>query len=355
MKLNMSLRKLSALLLIAGSIIALSSCKDEDETATLPYLNGQLTFNIDMFVGPGEKVTIIPKGLEHPEGKKIGYYWKVTPHMQLNDTTRYENGLTIDGRESDGSFEYQFRDSLGTYTITCVAFAEGYNDSSRKTYSTVVKAGLDGSLTGTGIVATDAKITVGEADYYYVSHNGLDWMRNNLANTATGAAYMNSEAMDYIVGRFYSYEEALTACPEGWRLPTDKEWIDLAASINGKDAAKEFSAIPDIAADFMAEVAFNLTEMWPYWPEVGEITNNSSLSFVPVGYANLGEKKDGSYPSASFKGLNEYAAFWTSDKVAGDENMAYYRYLICDQPDMYISKGDVKTFGANVRCVRTSL
>ena len=32
--------------------------------------------------------------------------------------------------------------------------------------------------------------------------------------------------------------------------------------------------------------------------------------------------------------------------------MAYYRYLICDQPDMMIAKGDPKAFGASIRCVR---
>ena len=66
----------------------------------------------------------------------------------------------------------------------------------------------------------------------------------------------------------------------------------------------------------------------------------------------LTETSDGKYPYANFKGDYEYAAFWTADMA--EEGMAYYRYLICDQPDMQIGKGDVNTLGASVRCVRES-
>lgn len=353
MKLNMSFKKLGALLLIAGGILAIASCK-KDEEEVLPYLEGKLSFNTEMFVLPDQTVVFTPKGITHPEGKGIGYYWTVTPAMNYNDTTRFENGLDSEGRESDGSFSFQFRDTLTTYTVTCVAFASGYNTTPGKTYTTVVREGLNGSLSGTGILPMHKKVTVDGYDYYYVSYNGLDWMRNNLANKEAGAPYMNYETVSSILGRFYSYEEALNACPEGWRLPTDKEWIELAAEISGKETVGDFREVPDVAAALMANAKFNLKEMWPYWPEVGEITNASGIAAVPAGYANLGNKVEGRYPSAAFKGVNEYAAFWTSDKVEGKDE-AYYRYLICDQPNLFISAGDTKTFGANVRCVRESI
>ena len=61
---------------------------------------------------------------------------------------------------------------------------------------------------------------------------------------------------------------------------------------------------------------------------------------------------EGNYPGANFSGANEYAAFWTADKVEGEEGKAYYRYIIANQPFISIEKGDTKTFGASVRCVR---
>ncbi len=350
----MSFRKLSTLLLIAGSILALSSCKKDEDTESIPSLGGTLTFQVDAFVAPNTVVTMSPKGLYHPKDKGIGYYWKVTPDMDKADTTRLETGLAPDGKESDGSFTYKFRDSLATYTVTCYGFAKGYSGGSSSVYVNVVKPGLDSSLTKTGINSEDAKVTVDGIDYYYVSHNGLDWMRNNLANPAFGAPYASSEVMSNVLGRFYSYTEASKACPEGWRLPSDKEWTELAAALNKKEAAAEHTTITDIAADLMADAQFNLQKMWEYWPEVGDIKNTGKLAVIPSGYANLGEAVDGEYPMASFTGIYEYAAFWTNDTVDGEDGMAYYRYLICDQPDMYAGKGDVNTFGASVRCVRES-
>lgn len=41
-------------------------------------------------------------------------------------------------------------------------------------------------------------------------------------------------------GRYYYYEDALSACPEGWHLPTDKEWMELEVEVgmNQAEAAK---------------------------------------------------------------------------------------------------------------------
>ncbi len=352
----MSFRKLSKFILIAGSILALFSCKKDGDDEAMPSLSGSLSFHVDAFVTHGTVAKMTPKGVRHPEGKGVGYYWKVTPCMATADTTRFEDGLSADGKESDGSFTFEFPDTLKlqTYTVTCSAFAKGYSGVYGSSYVTVVKSGLNGSLTQTGIQKIDKKITVDGIDYYYISHNGLDWMRNNLANPAYGAPYANSEAVSDILGRYYSYTEAMEACPDGWRLPTDKEWTELAAAINGKEAAKDYETIPEIAADFMVDAQFNLKAMWEYWPEVGEITNKSGLGMIPGGFANLGDKENDKYPLASFTGIYEYATFWTSDKVSNEEGMAYYRYLICDQPEMYVSKGDTESFGANVRCVRKS-
>ncbi len=340
--------------MIAGSVLALSSCKDEEDTEVTPSLGGSLSFEVDAFVAPGTVVKMTPYGVKHPDGKEVGFYWKVTPDMEKSDTTRLEGGLDKDGKETDGSFTYKFRDSLATYTVACSAFAKGYGGAYATAYVTVVKPGPEGSLTNTGIRKNDAKITVDGIDYYYITANGLDWMRNNLANPAYGSPYANSEATSEILGRYYSHEDAMKACPEGWRLPTDKEWRGLAAEVSGSKEADGYSTIGGIAADFMADAQFNLRTMWEYWPEVGEITNKSKLGIVPGGYANLGEKADGKYPAARFTGIYEYAVFWTSDIVEDEEGMAYYRYLICDQPGMYVSKGDTKSFGASVRCVRES-
>ncbi len=348
----MSFRKLTPLFIPAAVLMAAVSCKDDKETELAPYLNGNLSFSVEAFVTPNQIVEMKPSGASHPDGEGVGYSWKVIPGMAKADTVRLQNGLSPDGKESDGSFTYKFPDSLATYTVSCAAFAKGYSSLNASVNVTVVQPGLDGSITGTGIKASDDSVKDGDVDYYYIKHQGLDWMRNNLANPSYGSPYANAEAASNVFGRFYSYEEALKACPEGWRLPTDKEWRELAAGINEKSTAEAYGIIPDIAADLMGDMKFNLVKMWEYWPGVGDITNKGGIAILPAGYANLGERKDGGYPMATYKGLGEYAIFWTADKAEDDSGMAYYRYLICDQPDMHVGKGDMKTFGASVRCVR---
>ncbi|MBQ7811514.1 MAG: hypothetical protein IJ394_03035 [Bacteroidales bacterium] len=340
----MSLRKL---LLLAAAVMAVVSCKD-DEEETLPSLEGMVVFYAPDFIEPGKTLTMTPKGVEHPEDKGVGYYWKVSPGSYV-DTVRYENGLTIDGKPSDGTLTYTFPDSLATYTVTCYAFANGYSGLSGRQVVTTVKGGIDGSVTGTGISVNDDHVTVDGNNYYYVRIGALDWFRNNLLTGQGGAAYANVEVMADVLGKFYCHDDALAACPEGWRLPTEEDWLSLAKEL-GSEAGK-YELIPDMASKLMVDVYFNGNQMWEYWPEVGEKTNSSRMSVIPAGFANLGVREsDGSYRDVESNGVYEYATFWTADKA--DDGMAYYRYLICDQAGMMIGKGDPEAFGANVRCVR---
>lgn len=349
----MKLQKVNCIFWLAIVLLAAAACKKDDDTTVSPSLDGSLSFNVPEFVSPGYVAIMTPTGISHPDGNGIGYYWKVTPEMSKADTTRFENGLDKNGSPSDGTFTYAFPDSLGTYTVSCYGFAKGYSSSYGSKYVTVVKGGLNGSITGTGIFGMDQYVESEGIRYYYTKIDNLEWFRNNLANPSYGVPYEKADAMSNVFGRYYSHKDAEKACPEGWRLPTDAEWVAMAESVKGKKLADTYQIIPGIAADLMANIEFNSIEMWEYWPAVGEITNNSKLAVIPCGYSNLGNKsEDGTYPAASFFGLNEYATFWTADKVEGDNGMAYYRYIISDQPDMQISKGDVNALGASVRCVR---
>lgn len=249
-------------------------------------------------------------------------------------------------------FEHTFSDTLGTYKVTCYAFAEGYSGDSYIKEVAVVKGGLDGSITNTGIKSSDKKITIDGHDYYYASIGDLDWFRNNLEDASAGAPYDNTEVTSDVFGRFYSYKEALTACPEGWRLPTEEDWMSLARELGVSDPVK-YDVFPGIASKVLADAYFNGKQMLEYWPQVGEVNNESGLSMLTCGYANLGVKNSaGKYPEASFDGILEYSVFWTADEVADRPGMAYYRYFVNDQPEMMVGKGDVDSFGASVRCVR---
>lgn len=338
-------------MMIAALALAAVSCKDDDDGETLPSLEG-LRFSCPSFVEPGAKVTLMPKGVVHPEGEGVGYYWKVTPVMTKADTTRLENGLDKDGNESDGSYTFEFPDSLGTYSVMAYAFADGYSGDYYQKDVMTVEGGLDNSVTMTGILKDDPKVTVDGIDYYYKEIAGLEWFRKNLASMASGTGYGGYDVTSDVFGRYYSYEEALTACPDGWRLPSEEEWLSLCNALGASEADK-YGIVGNVASKLFVMAYLNEVPMLEYWPEVGDITNESGLAFLPAGYSNLGERDpEGKYPAAIYDGIYEYAAVWTADKVEGEDGMAYYRYLISDQPDFFVGKGDVKSFGASVRCVR---
>lgn len=354
----MNIHRLRAISVLAVCILAAISCKKDDDEVDVKYVNGTLSFNLPEFVLPKETITMTPKGLTHPDGKEIGYYWKVTPTMNYYDTTRYKNGLDSPydtGKPTNGAFTHTFSDTLKTYTVYCYAFSDGYSTSSANFKTTVVEPGPEKSITGSGInVNKDKYITVGGNKFYYTTIGGMDWFKQNLAFTESGVPFRNGSAMDGVFGKFYSYEDAMTACPEGWRLPTDQEWSDMAAAVLKTDESSAYlhQNIPGIVSKILTDAYFNGVKMWEYWPAVGEITNDSGLSIISAGYANLGSKdSNGAYPYATFEGVYEYAAFWTAD-YSDAEGMAYYRYLYRDQPDLMIGTGDPNTFGASVRCVR---
>ena len=357
---EMSFRKLNYLCLILASALAVISCKDDDETTVTPSLDGSLSFLVPEYVLPEAVVTMVPSGVAHPDGEELGYCWKVSPTMTKADTTRYENGLDKNGKPSDGSFTHTFSDTLKTYTVTGYAFAKGYSTSTSKShYVTVVKGGLDGSIKNIALTGMPS-VEVNGATFPYVTIGSTDWMCRNMSAPAAGAPYMNNRAMDDVFGRYYSYEEALEICPEGWQLPSEKDWIELAVAAGAEDIT-EYETIKGIAAAIMGNTYFNDDLMWEYWPSVGEITNSTGISMMPVGYATLGNKNtspkenefiDNTYPQAMFKGYKQYAAFWTADTAKDEEGMAYYRYLISEQPDLFIEKGDINSFGASVRCIR---
>ena len=349
---KMSLRKLKSMLIIAAIAIAAASCKDDDEV-NIVYVDGKLSFNLPEFIHPNEELKMIPTGLTHPDGGEIGYYWKVNPTMSKFDTTRFLNGLDKNGRPSDGSFSFTFPDTLQTYTVYCNAFSEDYSTSTLNLKTTVVSPGPGNSITGSGIFPSrDPYVKIDGNEYYYTLVGDLEWFRQDLAYTASGTPFRNSKAMDGVFGRFYTYEEAMTACPEGWRLPTDAEWVSLVKAFHPYgDQDLVHKPMPGAAAKLMADAYFNGVKMWGYWPAVGKLTNESLMGILPCGYANLGTPdENGKYTSAKFIGTYEYSAHWTADM---DENgMAYYRYIFGEQPDIMIGKGDTKTFGAAVRCVR---
>ncbi len=84
-------------------------------------------------------------------------------------------------------------------------------------------------------------------EYKWVRYGNLDWMAENFRydlNDDTKCK-LYKDANNQLVdakkyGRLYTHAAAESACPEGWRLPTDEDWknLEMTLGMSAKDANK---------------------------------------------------------------------------------------------------------------------
>ena len=397
----MIIKKSHLSMLAALAAAALVSCNKDGDEDSLPYLNGSLRLEgVPSYIKANDDnvYEIKPVGASHPEGLGVGYRWRVTP----SESTSYVVSKD-ENEEGDGSFGYNFgeynKDTLRTLTLTCEAFATGYSSLSASYSIVVVAPGGKGSIQRAGYDFNGEKILYDGIEYLvYTAPDGKKWMKQNLAydgeqdGSKVGAPYNDAEVMSEIFGRFYTWEEATgnqagTAdskvrgiCPEGWHIPTDEEWTELANATmrsvqedwedmdsgsnwetDGSRISREFMAgelldpdIPDTDEDYDSDInygkeaasaTFNTeTILWEYSSDVGDPTNRSGISSIPAGYAR---RTNGIW---SFGGAYEYAIFWTSSEDGSGK--AICRVINNESPAIYRESHDKSTFAASVRCVK---
>ncbi|MEM9325705.1 MAG: FISUMP domain-containing protein [Bacteroidota bacterium] len=112
------------------------------------------------------------------------------------------------------------------------------------------------------------------------------WMSENLNYAADGSyCYTNEPAYCKKYGRLYTYASAREACPEGWRIPTYKDWNTLALKYGGMaNAADELilggtSGMNLLLGGFgdPGEVFKNIAISGNYWETETQNENTSGL------------------------------------------------------------------------------
>ena len=322
-----------------GLCIVPSCHHDKDDTTTKDYLSGSLTFDMPTFATKGSTFTLVPGGIKNPSTGNVGYYW-YSSWDSTKDTTKTETG------SGDGAYTVTVPDSIGNYSIYCIAFAEGYYTSSGSVNFYVVDPEINTTITDSGLSYSDERMndTRDSKSYFVTTVGGKKWFKNNLYYSGSGVSYAFSPAIDALIGKYYTWEEAVSACPQGWHLPSDAEFAELANSTQGVTTHKAGETFEGAAGDLMVNAKFIENRMWAFWPEV-KITNKSGFCALPGGYA----LDRGSEENQRFQGMNDYAVFWTSD-TSGDS--ALYRYIYVKQNDVMLAKGDKTSFRASVRCVK---
>lgn len=123
--------------------------------------------------------------------------------------------------------------------------------------------------------------------YRQIDIGNQTWLAENLQFNAPGSLCydgQNANCTDF--GRLYTWESARTACPTGWRLPTDAEWAQLISTVGsapgGKLKSREFWNNPNTGA-----------------------TNAFCFSALPGGYRTSGT-------GAAFINKNFFGYWWTN-------------------------------------------
>lgn len=325
--------------IIAAAVFALVavSCKKDDEDAPgRDYLNGTMTFEFPAYLQYGDVVHVVPKGgyKENVSDTLFTCFW-TNPFTGVKDTIRLESDPASKSREFN--FEVTV-DSLSTFTLSVGIVADGYYEKTATAVFAVFDPALGtGSLKGYDFLSSASSFTDARdgQKYYYNSIGGKDWMVQNLAWSGAGKAFQNSESISGLFGRFYTWTEAVSACPAGWHLPSNAEYKALAEAAAGSESSA--------AGALMMDATFNGDRLWEFWPDV-TITNSSRFSAIPLGYALIEGDK------LNFRSYKEYAMFWTADASDGDTGIA--RYIYVDKPALFGGEFGKESVRANVRCVR---
>ena len=128
-----------------------------------------------------------------------------------------------------------------------------------------------------------------------------------------------------IYGVLYNWPAAVNACPTGWHLSSDAEWIQLTDYLGGES----------VAGGKLKETG---TTHWNS-PNTGA-TNETGFTALPGGYRGY---------TGTFYYIGYHGYWWSA--TALDATNAWYRYIYYDDSNVssnYYNKEE----GFSVRCVR---
>lgn len=147
------------------------------------------------------------------------------------------------------------------------------------------------------------------------------WLSENLNYSMDGSYCFDDDSENCeIFGRLYTWDAAMKACPEGWRLPSDDDFYTLQKFAGGLDAGLQLKSTS--------------------W--FGNDTYNFSV--ISTGYRNT---------SSRYVDLGKYAFFWTStENQYNHEQAGDFRFE--KNSSMHGSFKDDKINGFSVRCIKGS-
>ena len=178
---------------------------------------------------------------------------------------------------------------------------------------------------------TDTCVTFSDSrdsqSYTTVKIGSQCWMAKNLnyAVASTSWCYNNTTSNCTNYGRIYSWTAASSACPSGWRLPSDADWKTLEIALGMTQA------------DADADGSYRGTDQGT------KLKVNGSSGFNAL----LAGLRD---PSGNYNDLSSVGYYWTS--TVGNLSTLYYRRTVSSsEPTVYRGSMNLSN-GFSVRCLQ---
>jgi len=193
-----------------------------------------------------------------------------------------------------------------------------------------------------------------EQVYTWVKIGGQTWMAENLSylpevnrvddSRFEGKCYYvygydgtnlpeaKSDANYEKYGVLYNWEAACESCPDGWRLPTDREWAELENHLGmapNESGLREWRGSGDVGTKLKSAMGW----------ETGIGTGKTGFNALPGGCRGY----------QGFGSLGHCAYFWTASPAGGDNG---WRRGLCGDDNGIVREEDRRYFGLSVRCIK---
>jgi len=166
------------------------------------------------------------------------------------------------------------------------------------------------------------------------------WLHENLNfETRNSWCFNNNPDHCDTYGRMYLWDAAITACPEGWHLPTDNEWKILEGVADSQHGILD--PVWNQSGGWRGyDVSTNLKSKSGWNPSSGNGLDLYGFTSYPGGYR---------FTSGWFIGRTSEQGYWCSTE--SDEALAWHRFTAFNFDGIFRFPFD-KNFGFYVRCVK---
>ncbi|MCF8225449.1 MAG: PKD domain-containing protein [Bacteroidales bacterium] len=281
--------------------------------------------------------------------------------QSTNEPTSWEWDFG-DGETSSEQNPSHIYSASGNYTVSLQVNNQYGSDTETKTnYITVAESGggetgtltdIDGNVYETVSIGTQVWMAKNLKVTHYPDGSAIPLVTENTAwgnlgdnNTDDAMCYYNNNSSSEY-GALYTYAAALNACPAGWHLPSDAEWIELENFL--ADNGYNYDGTTGGGRDKIAK-AMATASGWTSSTTTGAVGNSdypdkrnaSGFSGLPGGYRR--------YNNGAFYPAGNFGYWWSSTEYSSIS--AYYRFLTYSHASVYRFNYD-KSGGFSIRCVR---